>query len=97
MSDRVSAINGKRNKEWGTTHECPACGQCLCFGCHPAGPCVDDHAAADAEPSFGRAAFASSGFGPSSAAWMATGTSGASGASGLRMRAAHDAAPERIR
>ncbi len=44
MSDRPSAVNGKRNKSWGTTVVCPACGQCLCFGCHPAGPCVDENA-----------------------------------------------------
>lgn len=42
MSDRPSAVNGKRSNDWGTRRLCPACGQCLCFGCHPAGPCVDD-------------------------------------------------------
>ncbi len=54
MSDRPSAINGKRNRSWGSRDVCPACGQCLCFGCHPSGPCVDE-----AEPvpmrAFGRA------------------------------------------
>jgi hypothetical protein len=44
MSDRPSAINGKRSRAWGTLDVCPACGQCLCFGCHPTGPCVDDAA-----------------------------------------------------
>jgi hypothetical protein len=42
MSDRPSAVNGKRSLAWGTLGSCPACGQCLCFGCHPAGPCLDD-------------------------------------------------------
>ena len=42
MSDRPKASNGKRSQAWGTLGECPSCGQCLCFGCHPAGPCVDD-------------------------------------------------------
>jgi hypothetical protein len=42
MSDRPIAVNGKRSQAWGTLRACPACGQCLCFGCHPAGPCVDD-------------------------------------------------------
>ena len=41
MSDRPSAANGKRNHEWGTLRECPVCGHCLCYGCHPSGPCVD--------------------------------------------------------
>lgn len=49
MSDRPSAINGKRSQEWGTMHICPACGQCLCFGCHPSGPCVDDEAGQSAQ------------------------------------------------
>lgn len=43
MSDRPTGANGKRNQAWGTTRVCPACGECLCFGCHPHGPCVDDH------------------------------------------------------
>jgi hypothetical protein len=42
MSDRPSAVNGKRSSDWGTRRPCPACGQCLCFECHPAGPCLDD-------------------------------------------------------
>jgi len=42
MSDRPSAVNGKRSQTWGTLGPCPACGQCLCFGCHPTGPCLDD-------------------------------------------------------
>jgi hypothetical protein len=45
MSDRPTGANGKRNQAWGTTHECPACGECLCFKCHPHGPCVDEHTA----------------------------------------------------
>jgi hypothetical protein len=48
MSDRPTAVNGKRSQAWGTTSACPACGECLCFGCHPNGPCVDEHAAAPA-------------------------------------------------
>ncbi len=44
MGDRPSAVNGKRHRAWGTTEPCPACGRCLCFGCHPAGPCVDEPA-----------------------------------------------------
>ncbi len=43
MSDRPTAVNGRRNQAWGTTSACPACGACLCFGCHPQGPCVDEH------------------------------------------------------
>ncbi len=43
MSDRPTAVNGKRNRAWGTTSACPACGGCLCFGCHPQGPCLDEH------------------------------------------------------
>lgn len=46
MSDRLSAANGKRDPLWGTLKTCPACGRCLCYGCHPRGPCVDDRAAA---------------------------------------------------
>ena len=42
MSDRPSAVNGKRSADWGTRRQCPVCGQCLCFGCHPTGPCLDD-------------------------------------------------------
>jgi hypothetical protein len=95
MSDRPSAVNGKRSQAWGTMHECPACGQCLCFACHPAGPCVDDHAgaaSADAD------AFASGGFSASSAsAWLTVGPMSTPGASGLRMRESPDAAGERLR
>jgi hypothetical protein len=40
MSDRVSPANGKRSPAWGTLKVCPACGRCLCFGCHPEGPCT---------------------------------------------------------
>ncbi|MBE3073118.1 MAG: hypothetical protein IMZ67_09095 [Acidobacteria bacterium] len=42
MSDRPKAANGKVHAWWGTLRTCPACGQCLCFGCHPEGPCVDE-------------------------------------------------------
>jgi hypothetical protein len=42
MSDRPTGANGKRNQAWGTTDICPACGRCLCFACHPEGPCVGD-------------------------------------------------------
>jgi hypothetical protein len=52
MSDRPTAANGKRNQAWGTTSACPGCGECLCFGCHPHGPCVDEHESA-AAPSAG--------------------------------------------
>ena len=64
MSDRPAAINGKRNQAWGTLHACPACGQCLCFGCHPTGPCVDDAAHADgvAVGSHPASAFTATGF-----------------------------------
>jgi hypothetical protein len=44
MSDRPSAANGKRNDAWGTLETCPACGRCLCFGCHPEGPCLESGA-----------------------------------------------------
>jgi len=44
MSDRLTAANGKRNQAWGTHEACPECGECLCYGCHPSGPCVDDRA-----------------------------------------------------
>ena len=42
MNDRPSASNGKRYVYWGTTQSCPECGECLCFSCHPQGPCVDE-------------------------------------------------------
>ncbi len=42
MSDRPTAVNGKRSNDWGTRRQCPVCGQCLCFGCHPTGPCLDE-------------------------------------------------------
>jgi hypothetical protein len=42
MGDRPNASNGKRHVFWGTLRLCPSCGRCLCFGCHPDGPCVDD-------------------------------------------------------
>jgi len=42
MSDRPMPTNGKRYRAWGTRELCPACGACLCFKCHPQGPCVED-------------------------------------------------------
>jgi hypothetical protein len=48
MSDRPTPVNGKRNQAWGTTSACPQCGACLCFSCHPHGPCVDEHESAQA-------------------------------------------------
>jgi len=45
MNDRPSASNGKRYVFWGTLQPCPVCGQCLCFSCHPQGPCVDERQA----------------------------------------------------
>ncbi len=42
MSDRPTPSNGKRYLLWGTLHACPVCGACLCFACHPQGPCVDE-------------------------------------------------------
>jgi hypothetical protein len=90
MSDRPSAINGKRSKVWGTRHVCPACGQCLCFGCHPTGPCVDDAAqdgAASGSPV--AAGFTTvndaAGF---DGTWLARGPSCSTGVAGLRMHGA---------
>jgi len=90
MSDRPSAVNGKRNREWGTMSACPACGQCLCFGCHPTGPCVDEQPSGGVGASAGDAttflaSSASSAFG---SGWYASGSPSASGAAGLRMRSA---------
>lgn len=48
MSDQPTGANGKRSRTWGTSALCPACGRCLCFACHPHGPCFDEH-----EPEFG--------------------------------------------
>ena len=42
MGDRPKASNGKQHVFWGTLRGCPSCGRCLCFACHPDGPCVDD-------------------------------------------------------
>jgi hypothetical protein len=64
MSDRPSAINGKLSQSWGTLDACPACGQCLCFGCHPTGPCVDDAARDDAATSRMSAGFRAGHDGP---------------------------------
>jgi hypothetical protein len=97
MSDRPSAVNGKRNRAWGTRDACPACGQCLCFGCHPAGPCVDEHDehGLDAGAS-GEATYASpSSTAPASAGWYAS-TANAPGAAGMRMRSASDATRDRL-
>jgi hypothetical protein len=90
MSDRPSAVNGKRNPAWGTLGACPACGQCLCFGCHPGGPCVDD--AGRHSPLVG--SDVSAGFTATTSAgvldgsWLAGGSSVPAGGAGLRMRAA---------
>jgi hypothetical protein len=89
MSDRPSAVNGKRNQDWGTLGACPACGQCLCFGCHPAGPCVDEPVRhgpfADGEVPAGFTTTAPAGLLDGS--WLARGTSVPAGGAGLRMRA----------
>ncbi len=45
MSERLSPSNGKRDMFWGTLRACPVCGRCLCYGCHPQGPCVDEREA----------------------------------------------------
>ncbi len=42
MRDRPSPSNGKRDRFWGTLSICPECGRCLCYGCHPHGPCRDE-------------------------------------------------------
>jgi len=42
MGERLTAANGKRYRAWGTREICPACGECLCFKCHPRGPCVHE-------------------------------------------------------
>ncbi len=63
MSDRPSAINGKRSRSWGTLVACPSCGQCLCFGCHPSGPCVDDAERPPAGAGEGASRFALPAFG----------------------------------
>jgi|WetSurMetagenome_2_1015567.scaffolds.fasta_scaffold45390_2 hypothetical protein len=84
MSDRPSAVNGKRHRAWGTRDNCPACGRCLCFGCHPLGPCVDEYAGPGAPTADSPLAFTSGSSSPQDG-WFA---SAAPGASGLRMRAA---------
>ena len=63
MSDRPTGANGKRSQAWGTTSSCPVCGQCLCFGCHPSGPCLDEQ---DDRP---RRSRPRTGFGPSLGGW----------------------------
>ncbi len=45
MRDRPSPSNGKRDRFWGTLAVCPECGRCLCYGCHPHGPCRDEREA----------------------------------------------------
>jgi hypothetical protein len=50
MSDRLSSRNGKRHTLWGTLRTCPACGRCLCYGCHPQGPCIDEREGALRRP-----------------------------------------------
>ena len=57
MSDRPTPTNGKRYRAWGTRELCPACGACLCFGCHPQGPCVEERLEAGSrltDPGLGR-------------------------------------------
>ena len=81
MSDRPTPANGKRNQAWGTTSACPECGECLCFGCHPQGPCSDEHEAAQAAG--GRSAYASDA--PELAAWTFT-SGGSIGVGGLQLR-----------
>jgi hypothetical protein len=81
MSDRPTAVNGKRNQAWGTTAACPACGECLCFGCHPHGPCVDEQDHAASIP--GNTAFASGGL--ALGAWSFT-SEGSVGVAGLHLR-----------
>ncbi len=46
MSDRLSPANGKRDVFWGTLKECGVCGRCLCYACHPRGPCADERVTA---------------------------------------------------
>jgi hypothetical protein len=46
MNDRPSPANGKRDVFWGTLKTCVVCRRCLCYGCHPRGPCADERSAA---------------------------------------------------
>jgi hypothetical protein len=94
MSDRPSAVNGKRNRAWGTRDACPACGQCLCFGCHPAGPCVDERDGA-AGPSGGATYRSASSASSVPAGWHAP-SPNAAGAAGLRMRSGSNATDDRL-
>jgi hypothetical protein len=82
MSDRPTAVNGKRSRAWGTTSACPECGECLCFACHPKGPCIDEHAS-DAGTGAG---CATAGEGYASNAWALPPSSGI-GVAGLHLRA----------
>jgi hypothetical protein len=90
MSDRPSAVNGKRNRAWGTLGDCPACGQCLCFGCHPAGPCVDDlaHGEPPADSGILAGFTAAVSAGVLAGSWLAGAAPGATGGAGLRERLA---------
>lgn len=45
MRDRMTPSNGKRDAFWGTLSVCGECGRCLCYGCHPDGPCRDEREA----------------------------------------------------
>ena len=45
VSDRPKAANGRGHRWWGTLRICPVCRRCLCYVCHPKGPCVDDRQA----------------------------------------------------
>ncbi len=80
MSDRPTAVNGKRNQAWGTTSACPECGECLCFACHPQGPCTDDHEHRSASSA---ASFASEG--AAFQAWTVA-SEGNIGVAGLHLR-----------
>jgi hypothetical protein len=98
MSDRPSAVNGKRNLAWGTLHACPSCGQCLCFGCHPAGPCVDDTAHDESfTESRGSSGFTATSPGAFDGSWLTAGSSGAIGVAGLRMHGAATPGDDRLR
>jgi hypothetical protein len=88
MSDRPSAANGKRSQSWGTLDACPACGQCLCFGCHPTGPCVDDAARDDAATRRLSAGFTSGHDGARfGVAWLLRERTGSTGVAGPQIRA----------
>ncbi len=98
MSDRPAAVNGKRNRAWGTLGVCPSCGRCLCFGCHPAGPCVDEPSSDGwGAPSAASGSCGASGAPPSFGGhWYASAPSAASGASGPRAQTATGRGADRL-